>query len=426
MEGLVNKSDTRPKKLTVPYAGRVYDDHELSNLHKAADEFWLTEGRWCARFENGLKRFLGVEHCRLTNSGSSANLLAVSALELKPGDEVITCAVGFPTTVAPIIQNRGVPVFVDVSRDTANIDVSYLNDALSSRTVAVILAHTLGNPFNVRAVLEFCVHNGLTLIEDNCDALGSKYAGHFTGTFGDIATSSFYPAHHITTGEGGAVYTNSNELDTIMASFRDWGRDCYCKPGKANTCGCRFTQQHGSLPFGYDHKYTYSRFGYNLKMTDPMAAVGVAQLDKLRAPYIEQPSGIERPSFGDARRRNWAYLRESLHSVSEVIHFASPTEHADPSWFGFLMTVKDDAPFTRDQIVAHLENAKIQTRTLFAGNMTRQPCFNDLKRGVDYRVIGDLPVADRFMNRAFWVGVYPGLSQEQLDYMVERILEVAA
>ena len=401
------------ESLVVPYAGRVYDDAEKTNLHAAADEFWLTDGRWCSRFESALKRFLEVDHCRLTNSGSSANLLAVSALELQPGDEVITCAVGFPTTVAPIVQNGGVPVFVDADPNTANLDVSHLEAAFSPRTVAVMAAHTLGNPFNLRAVMLFCAGHNLKLIEDNCDALGSIYEHRFTGTFGDIATSSFYPAHHITTGEGGAVYTNNEDLDTLIASYRDWGRDCYCKSGKSNTCGCRFSQQHGELPFGYDHKYTYSRFGYNLKMTDLQASIGVAQMDKLEG-------------FGMARRRNWAYLREQLHSLSTVIDFVVPTENSDPSWFGFLMTVSEDASFTRDQIVAHLEANKIQTRMLFAGNMTRQPCFDGLQRDVDYRVIGDLPVADRFMDRAFWVGVYPGLSQQQLDYMVERITEVAA
>ena len=409
--------------MLVPYAGRVYDDAEKTNLHAAADEFWLTDGRWCSRFENRLRQYLGVDHVRLCNSGSSANLLAVSALELKPGDEVITCAVGFPTTVAPIIQNRGVPVFVDADPETANIDVRYLNDALSDRTVAVMAAHTLGNPFDLYTVRSFCADHGLRLIEDNCDALGSLYDGRLTGTFGDLATSSFYPAHHITTGEGGAVYTNDERLDTLVASYRDWGRDCYCKSGKSNTCGKRFEQQFGSLPPCYDHKYTYSRAGYNLKMTDLQASIGVAQMDKLADPYFEQPSGIVRPSFVRARRRNWLYLREQLRSISEVMDFASPTPLSEPSWFGFLMTVKDSAPFTRDQIVAHLEHAGIQTRMLFAGNITRQPLFDGMERGKDYRVIGDLPVADKFMSDAFWIGVYPGLSQEQLDYMVARVLE---
>ena len=401
------------ESMVVPYAGRVYDSDELTNLHKAADEFWLTDGRWCARMETGLKRYLSVDYCRLTNSGSSANLLAISALELQPGDEVITCAVGFPTTVAPIIQCGGVPVFVDADRHTGNIDVTQLDAALSHHTAAVIAAHTLGNPFDLHAVTTFCWRNGLALIEDNCDALGSLYDGQFTGTFGDMATSSFYPAHHITTGEGGAVYTNDERLDTLIASYRDWGRSCYCRSGKSNTCGCRFSQQHGSLPFGYDHKYTFEHFGYNLKMTDLSASIGVAQLDKLE-------------SFGQARRRNWAFLREQLRSLSDVIDFVVPTEKSDPSWFGFLMTVHEDAPFTRDEIVAHLERNKIQTRMLFAGNMVRQPCFDDLEGGVDYSVIGDLPVADRFMNQAFLVGVYPGLVQEQLDYMVEQIMEFAS
>lgn len=396
------------ESLVVPCSGRVYDEAELANLHKAADEFWLTEGRWCARFESGLKRYLGTTFLRLTNSGSSANLLAISALELKPDDEVITCAVGFPTTVAPIIQNSGVPVFVDADAMTGNLDTGQLEEALSERTVAVVAAHTLGNPFDIATVLAFCRKHDLRLIEDNCDALGSIYDGKFTGTFGDIATSSFYPAHHITTGEGGAVYTNDEGLDTLIASYRDWGRDCYCKPGKQNTCGKRFCHQLGSLPYGYDHKYTYARFGYNLKMTDLQASIGVAQLQKLER-------------FGSKRRSNWAYLREHLQSVSDVIDFTVPTPRSDPSWFGFLMTVREDAPFTRDEIVAHLEGAKIQTRMLFAGNMTRQPCFE----GVTYRTVGDLPVADRFMNQAFWVGVYPGLEKRHLDYVVERITEFA-
>ena len=399
--------------MIVPVAGRVYDQREKDNLHAAADEFWLTDGRWCSKFENGLRRFLGVNHCRLVNSGSSANLLAVSALELQQGDEVITSAVGFPTTVAPIIQCGGVPVFVDADRRTGNIDTGYLYDALSDNTSAVMAAHTLGNPFDLQAVMAFCQTHNLKLIEDNCDALGSTYLGLFTGTFGDIATSSFYPAHHITTGEGGAVYTNSAELDTIIASYRDWGRDCYCKSGKSNTCGCRFSQQHGTLPFGYDHKYTYSRFGYNLKMTDMQASIGVAQLDKLEG-------------FGIARRDNWTYLRIALDKFSDVLEFQEATNLSDPSWFGFLMTVKESAPFTRDQIVAHLEATGIQTRMLFAGNITRQPLFTNMKRGVDYRVIGDLPVADRFMNRALWVGCYPGLSSEQLAYVVEQITEFIA
>lgn len=397
-------------KMIVPYAGRVYDHREKDNLHAAADEFWLTDGRWCARFENGLKRYLGVKHVRLCNSGSSANLLAVSALELKPGDEVITAAVGFPTTIAPIIQCGGAPVFIDSDPKTANIDVSYLYEALSDKTRAVMVAHTLGNPFDIAAVKSFCADHELKLIEDNCDALGSTYLGLFTGTFGDIATSSFYPAHHITTGEGGAVYTNSAELDTIIASYRDWGRDCYCMSGKSNTCGCRFSQQHGMLPLGYDHKYTYSRFGYNLKMTDMQASIGVAQLDKLEG-------------FGIARRDNWTTLRIALDKFSGVLEFQEATNLSDPSWFGFLMTVKEDASFTRDQIVAHLEAAGIQTRMLFAGNITRQPCFDGLERGKDYRVIGDLPVADRFMNQALWVGCYPGLSEAQLEYIVEQITE---
>lgn len=397
--------------MAVPYAGRVFGHEELKNLHAAADEFWLTEGRWCARFEAGLRRYLGVSHVRLCNSGSSANLLAVSALNLEPGDEVITVACGFPTTVAPIIQNRGVPVFVDVDARTANVDVRQLEDALSSRTVAVIAAHTLGNPFEVDAVKSFCEEHGLRLIEDNCDALGSRFKCELTGTFGDMATSSFYPAHHITTGEGGAVYTNDSILDAEIASYRDWGRDCYCRSGKQNTCGQRFCQQQGTLPDGYDHKYTYSRFGYNLKMTDLSASIGVAQLAKVDA-------------FGEARRTNYAFLRTHLEPLG-LFDFQEPTPCSDPSWFAMLLTVRDDAPFTRDEIVAHLEANKIQTRMLFAGNMTRQPCFTSLTEGTDYRIVGDLTNSDRFMNRAFLVGVYPGLSALHLQYMVGRFEEFA-
>ena len=396
--------------ISVPYAGRVFDGNELKNLHAAADEFWLTEGRWCARFENGLKKLLGVRYARLCNSGSSANLLAISALQLRPGDEVLTVACGFPTTVAPIIQCGGIPVFVDVLADTANVDVTQLEDARSDRTVAVMFAHTLGNPWDVAAVKAFCRKHGLRLIEDNCDALGSRYDGQLTGTFGDMATSSFYPAHHITTGEGGAVYTNGEQFDALIASYRDWGRDCFCRSGKQNTCGQRFSQQWGTLPFGYDHKFTYSNFGWNLKMSDLHASIGVAQLDKLEA-------------FGKARRKNWAFLRNNLGRFSSVLEFQSATFRSDPSWFGFLVTVKEDAGFTRDQIVAHLEAAHIQTRPLFAGNITRQPCFDSLTEGVDYRIVGDLTNTDRFMRDALLIGCFPGLSATQLQYVVEKFGE---
>lgn len=405
-----NVSPLRTTPLAVPYAGRVTGPEELANLHAAADEMWLTEGRWCARLESALSRYLNRRFCRLTNSGSSANLLAVSALQLKAADEVITVACGFPTTVAPIIQCRGIPVFVDVLADTANVDVTQLEDARSDRTVAVMFAHTLGNPWDVAAVKAFCRKYGLRLIEDNCDALGSRYDGQLTGTFGDMATSSFYPAHHITTGEGGAVYTNGEQFDALIASYRDWGRDCYCRSGKQNTCGQRFSQQWGTLPFSYDHKYVYGVLGFHLSMTDLQASIGVAQLDKLEA-------------FGKARRKNWAFLRNNLGRFSSVLEFQSATFLSDPSWFGFLITVKEDAGFTRSELVAHLEAAHIQTRPLFAGNVTRQPCFDALTEGVDYRIVGDLTNTDRFMRDAFLIGCFPGLKQEQLDYVVETFMD---
>jgi CDP-6-deoxy-D-xylo-4-hexulose-3-dehydrase len=416
-----------PGRSVVRYAGRVHDASEVSNLVAASLDFWLTEGKYAARLEEGLARFLGVGFCRLVNSGSSANLVAFSTLtsprlgdrRVQKGDEVITLAAGFPTTVAPIIQYRAVPVFVDVDANTANVDVSQLEEALSPRTRAVMLAHTLGNPFDVDAVLSFCRRHDLWLVEDNCDALGSTYTTQLggapetrlTGTFGHLATSSFYPPHHMTTGEGGAVYTSDEELDRIAASFRDWGRDCHCKSGKDNTCGLRFEHQLGELPLGYDHKYTYSHFGYNLRMTDLQAAVGAAQVDKL-------------PNFGAARRRNFAHLREELTRFSDVFDFPKATPGADPSWFGFLMTVREDAPFDRAGIVNFLEANKIQTRMLFAGNLIRHPCFDEMRETKQgYRVVGDLPATDRLTERAFWVGVYPGMTVQHLDYMVERVAE---
>jgi CDP-6-deoxy-D-xylo-4-hexulose-3-dehydrase len=414
-----------PGRSSVRYAGRVYDEAEVTNLVSASLDFWLTDGRYAAQLEKALSKFLGVGFCRLVNSGSSANLVAFSTLtspklgskQIQRGDEVITLAAGFPTTVAPLIQYGAVPVFVDVERSTANINVTLLEEAMSKRTRAVMIAHTLGNPFDIDAVLKFCEAHELWLVEDNCDALGSNYTSYLkgepetrpTGTFGHIATSSFYPPHHMTTGEGGAVYTNHEELDTIAASFRDWGRDCYCKSGKDNTCGLRFEHQLGELPYGYDHKYTYSHFGYNLKMTDLQASIGLAQVAKLNR-------------FGRARRQNFAYLRKALASFEQVIDFVSPTEHSDPSWFGLLMTVHEDAPFTRAEIVEALESARVQTRMLFAGNLLRHPCFDDLRQEDGrYRVAGNLTETDRFMERAFWIGVYPGMEPAQLDYMVDTI-----
>lgn len=414
-----------PGRSSIRYAGRVYDATEVTNLVSASLDFWLTDGRYAAQLEKALTRFLGVGFCRLVNSGSSANLVAFSTLtspklgsrRIQRGDEVITLAAGFPTTVAPVIQYGAIPVFVDVDRRTANINADMLEEALSDRTRAVMIAHTLGNPFDIDAVLEFCNKNDLWLVEDNCDALGSKYTSHrgsapetgLTGTFGHLATSSFYPPHHMTTGEGGAVYTSDEGLDTIAASFRDWGRDCYCKSGKDNTCTLRFGHQLGELPYGYDHKYTYSHFGYNLKMTDLQASVGLAQVAKLN-------------NFGRARRHNFSYLRRALAPLEEVLDFVSPTKNSDPSWFGFLMTVNEDAPFTRGEIVDALETARVQTRMLFAGNLLRHPCFDEF-RDVEghYRVIGDLAETDRLMERSFWIGVYPGMDIPQLDYMVETI-----
>jgi CDP-6-deoxy-D-xylo-4-hexulose-3-dehydrase len=419
-----------PGRSPVRYAGRVYDAAEVVNLVDASLDFWLTEGKYAFQLETRLSEYLGVSHCHLVNSGSSANLVAFSALtspklgdsRIRRGDEVITLAAGFPTTVAPTIQFGAVPVFVDVDPKTANVDVTQLDGALSNRTRAVMLAHTLGNPFDIDAVLSFCRANDLWLIEDNCDALGSRYTSHltgqpttqYTGTFGDLATSSFYPPHHMTTGEGGAVYTDDETLATIAASFRDWGRDCYCRSGKDNTCGKRFEWQFSLLPDGYDHKYVYSHFGYNLKITDLQASIGVAQLEKL-------------PSFGEARRDNHAYLLRQLGHLAEVFDFPEATKNSDPSWFGLLLTVRADAPFDRNELVTHLEKSRIATRNLFAGNLLRHPCFDEMREsGQGFRVIGDLAVTDRLMAQGFWVGVYPGMEQVHLDYIVDSIVGFCA
>ena len=401
----------------VNYAGRVFDERELVNLADATLEFWLTYGHWSRDFERRLADYLGVRFALLVNSGSSANLLAFMALtspllgerRVRRGDEVITVAAGFPTTLAPIVQSGAVPVFVDVELETANVDVSRLERALSPKTKAVMLAHTLGNPFDVRAVKEFCDRHGLWLVEDNCDALGSKFAGRFTGTWGDIGTSSFYPPHHLTTGEGGAVYTDNPLLKKIALSMRDWGRDCWCESGVDNTCGCRFTRQFGKLPLGYDHKYVYSHFGYNLKATDLQAAVGCAQLEKF-------------PSFVEARKANYRRLREGLKDLPQLRAFSNLPE-ADPSWFGFLMTVRPEAGFTRNELAQHLESKNIQTRNLFAGNILRHPCFESLAEGVDYRVAESLANTDVIMNDALWIGLYPGMGEAKLDYMVAVIRE---
>jgi CDP-6-deoxy-D-xylo-4-hexulose-3-dehydrase len=414
-----------PGKTPAPYAGRIFDEEEVISLVDASLDFWLTSGRFCRQLEKGLAEFVGVTDCRLVNSGSSANLLAFSTLtsprlggrRIRPGDELITVAAGFPTTVAPAIQYGVTPVFVDVDPVTDNIDTSMLSQALSSRTKAVMVAHTLGNPFDIDSVLDFCESNGLWLIEDNCDAMGSEYRTRRgteqetrrTGTFGHMATSSFYPAHQMTTGEGGAVYTSDEELASIAESIRDWGRDCYCQPGRSNTCGKRFGWSLGTLPEGYDHKYTYSHFGYNLKMTDMQAAVGVVQLKKL-------------PSFVAARRRNFEYLHQRLAPFGDVIRLPEPTPHATPSWFGFLAVVRPGTAVTRDSLVEALEQARVQTRMLFAGNLVRQPCFDEMRTaGTGFRQIGDLPNTDRLMNDAFWFGVYPGMTESHLDHICSTI-----
>ena len=414
-----------PGKTPAPYAGRVFDEEEVVSLVDASLDFWLTSGRFCRQLEKGLAEYVGVAECRLVNSGSSANLLAFSTLtspklgdrRVRPGDELITVAAGFPTTVAPAVQHGVVPVFVDVDRRTDNIDTTMLEEALGPRTRAVMVAHTLGNPFDIDAVLDFCDRNGLWLIEDNCDALGADYTTRRggasttrrTGSFGHLATSSFYPAHQMTTGEGGAVYTDDEELAAIAESIRDWGRDCYCQPGRSNTCGKRFGWCLGTLPEGYDHKYTYSHFGYNLKMTDMQAAVGVAQLEKL-------------PSFVKARRYNFDYLKERLGPLGDVIRLPEATEHSTPSWFGFLVVVEDDAPVTRDSVVGALESARVQTRMLFSGNLVRQPCFDEMRdTGAGFRQIGDLANTDRLMNHALWFGVFPGMTEVHLDHICSTI-----
>ena len=394
----------------VPVSGRVYDDADMSSLVDSSLDFWLTTGRFAEQFEQKFSEFLGVRHAMLCNSGSSANLLAISALtselhgerRLKPGDEVITLAAGFPTTVNPIIQNGCVPVFVDVDARTHNVDVTMLEDAVSDKTRAVIFAHTLGNPFDVASVLEFCRKHDLWLIEDNCDALGSTYQGQLTASFGHVATFSFYPAHHITMGEGGCVVTRHSRVRRAVESFRDWGRDCWCAPGKENTCNKRFDWQLGNLPAHYDHKYIYSHIGYNLKLTDMQAAVGVSQLDKL-------------PGFIAARKRNWQRLRAGIEPIAEWFILPEPTPGSDPSWFGFLLTLRPGAPFTRNELIQTLEQAKIGTRLMFAGNLLRQPAYV----GIRHRVIGDLPNTDQIMNNSFWVGVYPGLTDEMIDYVID-------
>ena len=403
----------------INYAGRVYDDEEMTNLVDSALEFWLTAGRYVSEFEKNFAEYLKVNYCSLVNSGSSANLIAFMTLtspllgdrRIKRGDEVITVAAGFPTTVSPIIQYGAVPVFVDVTIPQYNIDVTKLEEARSPKTKAVMIAHTLGNPFDLKSVKEFCAKHKLWLVEDNCDALGSTYTiegkEKFTGTIGDIGTSSFYPAHHMTMGEGGAVYTNNPLLHKIIRSFRDWGRDCMCPAGFDNLCGHRFDGKRGDLPEGYDHKYVYSHFGYNLKATDMQAAIGCAQLKKL-------------PNFVERRRQNFLRLLKGLSDLQDKFILPSPCENSNPSWFGFLLMCR--AGIDRKKIVKFIEGHNVQTRMLFSGNILRHPCFDEMRRsGEGYRVVGELANTDKIMNNTFWIGVYPGMTDEKLDYMIKVI-----
>lgn len=405
----------------IPYASRNYDYEEMENLVETALDFWLTAGRYTDEFEREFARYLNVKYCSLTNSGSSSNLLAFMALtspllgdrRIRRGDEVITVAAGFPTTVNPMIQYGAIPVFLDITIPEYNIDVTKLEEAYTEKTKAVMIAHTLGNPFDLAAVKKFCDAHNLWLVEDNCDALGSLYeidgVWKMTGTIGDIGTSSFYPPHHMTTGEGGAVYTNNPLLHKIVRSMRDWGRDCVCPPGKDNLCGHRFENQYGELPFGYDHKYVYSHFGYNCKATDMQAAVGCAQLKKM-------------PGFVKRRIHNFERLSEKLQPVSDRLILPKATEHSVPSWFGFLITCKEGVD--RNKVVAYIEGKGIQTRMLFAGNFVKQPCFDEMRaEQKGYRTVGDLKETDRIMEDSFWIGVNPGMSDEAVDYTAQIIME---
>ena len=405
----------------IPYASRVYDEKEMCNLTDAMLDFWLTTGRFSDEFEKKFAKWIGVKYANLVNSGSSANLIAFMTLtapelgerQIRPGDEVITVARGFPTTVAPVIQYGAVPVFVDVTIPQYNIDVTMLEEAYSEKTKAVMIAHTLGNPFDLKSVREFCNKHNLWLVEDNCDALGSTYTidgiKKFTGTWGDIGTSSFYPPHHMTMGEGGCVYTDNPLLNRLIKSYRDWGRDCVCHSGQDNLCGHRFDGQYGELPQGYDHKYVYSHLGYNLKVTDLQAAIGCAQLDKF-------------PSFVEKRKKNFAKLKEELQGVEDKLILPVACENSDPSWFGFLITCKEGVD--RKKIVPYIEKNGVQTRMLFAGNLTKHPCFDQMRENkTGYRIVGDLSNTDRIMNDTFWVGVYPGMTDKKLEYMAKIIKE---
>lgn len=406
----------------ISYASRVYDEKEMCSLVDAALDFWLTTGRFADAFEAEFAEWIGVKYASLVNSGSSANLLAFMVLtaselgerRIKRGDEIITVACGFPTTVAPAIQYGAVPVFVDVTIPQYNIDVSQLEEALSPKTKAVMIAHTLGNPFALKEVRAFCDKHNLWLVEDNCDALGTQYTidgvTKYTGTWGDIGTSSFYPPHHMTMGEGGCVYTDNPLLNKLIKSYRDWGRDCVCPSGVDNLCKHRFDKQFGELPQGYDHKYVYSHFGYNLKVTDMQAAIGVEQLKKF-------------PSFIEARRRNWDRLHKSLEEVSDKLILPEPAEDSRPSWFGFLISLKEDSGLERNAVTRYIEEHNIQTRLLFSGNLIKHPCFDESRGTGAYRVVGDLAVTDYIMNNTFWVGVYPGMTDVKVDYMASIIKE---
>lgn len=416
------KKEFRPGEIFVNYGGRYFDDAEMVNLVDSSLDFWLTAGPWAHKFETRLAQWLGVKYCAVCNSGSSANLLAFYTLTspqlgkraIKRGDEVITVAAGFPTTVNPIIQFGAIPVFVDVALPGFDIDVMQLEAAYSPKVKAVMLAHSLGNPFNIKAIKTFCEKYNLWLIEDNCDALGSEYTldgiTKKTGTWGDIGTSSFYPPHHMTMGEGGAVYTNDPLLNKIVRSFRDWGRDCWCVGGVDNTCKLRFTGQFGELPHGYDHKYVYSHFGFNLKITDMQAAIGCAQLDKL-------------DTIVAVRRKNWERLHKGLKDLPQLI-LPKAEPNSNPSWFGFMIAVNDDAGFTRNELTSFLESRKIQTRNLFAGNLIKHPAFDEMRKsGEGYRVVGELKMTDFVMNNGFWIGVYPGMTDEMIDWMITCIRE---
>lgn len=406
----------------INYSGRVFDEKEMLNLADAMLDFWLTTGRFSEEFERRFAEMLGVKFAHLVNSGSSANLIAFAVLtapelgdrRIKPGDEVISVAAAFPTTVNPILQYGAVPVFLDVTIPQYNIDVSMLEDARTERTKAVFLAHTLGNPFDLKAIRSFCDKYGLWLIEDNCDALGSEYVidgeTRWTGAWGDIGTCSFYPPHHMTLGEGGCVCTDAPLLHRLILSYRDWGRDCVCPSGRDNLCGHRFDGQFGELPAGYDHKYVYSHLGYNLKVTDMQAAIGCAQLDKF-------------PEFVRKRRENWTYLREALAECQDVLFLPEPVENGNPSWFGFMITMKEESGLCRNKITKYLEDHNVQTRLLFSGNITKHPCFDPIRNTKAYRVVGDLKNTDYIMENSFWIGVYPGMTKEKLDYMIKILKE---